>query len=84
MNPLRVYVFEDGLVRFATVPYEEPNYRNRNNIYMHLTNYAINKMSPSYKQNETMDGSGESHKRSLKSTYKKLKEMGYNIENMSE
>jgi tubulin polyglutamylase TTLL6/13 len=48
VNPLRIYVFEEGLVRFATVPYELPSYKNYNNVYMHLTNYAINKMSDRY------------------------------------
>jgi hypothetical protein len=28
INPLRIYVFEDGLARFATVPYESPNPQN--------------------------------------------------------
>ena len=28
INPLKIYVFEDGLARFATVPYEEPTPKN--------------------------------------------------------
>ena len=48
INPLRIYVFEDGLARFATVPYEQPSKNNFNNMYMHLTNYAINKTSTTY------------------------------------
>ena len=32
---------------------------------MHLTNYAINKNSEDYKQNENEAGNGKSHKRSL-------------------
>jgi hypothetical protein len=28
INPLKIYVFEDGLARFATVPYEVPNPKN--------------------------------------------------------
>ena len=49
INPLRVYVFEDGLARFATVPYKKPSPENRNDMFMHLTNYAINKQSADYK-----------------------------------
>lgn len=43
VNPLRVYVYKEGLARFATVPYESPTPLNLGNLFMHLTNYAINK-----------------------------------------
>ena len=43
ISPLRLYLYEDGLVRFATVPYRLPAKENLNNMCMHLTNYAINK-----------------------------------------
>jgi tubulin polyglutamylase TTLL6/13 len=32
MNPLRVYVYKDGLARFATVPYEKPSEKNLKNL----------------------------------------------------
>ena len=35
-------------------------------IYMHLTNYAINKQSDKYIQNNNEQGIGEGHKKSLK------------------
>ena len=43
ISPLRVYLYRDGLVRFATVPYKLPGPGNLTNMCMHLTNYAINK-----------------------------------------
>ena len=43
VNPLRIYIFKDGLARFATVPYCKPNATNLGDLNMHLTNYAINK-----------------------------------------
>jgi tubulin polyglutamylase TTLL5 len=46
-EPLRVYLFEDGLVRFATVKFD-PAPSNYGNLFMHLTNYSINKLSPHY------------------------------------
>ena len=46
--PLRVYVYNDGLARFATVKYQSPAPSNLNNLCMHLTNYAINKESSSF------------------------------------
>lgn len=42
-NPLRIYLYKDGLVRFATEKYERANSFNKKNRYKHLTNYAINK-----------------------------------------
>lgn len=67
INPMRIYLFEDGLARFATTPYIAPKNNNMKNMFMHLTNYAINKTNEHYIQNELQDGSDcQSHKRSLK------------------
>lgn len=42
VNPLRIYMFEEGLARFATAPYttEQSEWSNR---FVHLTNYSVNK-----------------------------------------
>lgn len=82
VNPLRLYVYEEGLARFATVAYELPNNRNMNNMFMHLTNYAINKNADNFKQNENLDGGGKSHKRSLSQIYKLLKARGHDVEKL--
>ncbi|XP_073977958.1 tubulin polyglutamylase ttll6-like isoform X3 [Rhodnius prolixus] len=47
-DPLRIYVYNEGLVRFATKRYKEPNGSNISNMYMHLTNYSVNKHSRAY------------------------------------
>ncbi|KAL0270708.1 UNVERIFIED_CONTAM: hypothetical protein PYX00_008018 [Menopon gallinae] len=47
-DPLRIFVYNDGLVRFATSRYREPTGHNTTNVYMHLTNYAVNKHSRTY------------------------------------
>ncbi|CAH1407877.1 unnamed protein product [Nezara viridula] len=47
-DPLRLYVYNEGLVRFATKRYKEPNRANMCNMYMHLTNYSVNKFSRTY------------------------------------
>jgi len=65
VDPMRVYFFKEGLCRLATCEYRAPNPSNLDNLYMHLTNYAINKFSSAYVSNK---GSGEDnvgHKRSL-------------------
>ena len=47
-TPLKIYLYYNGLVRFATEDYIKDNY---DNIYIHLTNYSINKQNPNYKNN---------------------------------
>ena len=44
VNPLIIYVYEDGLTRFATEKY---NNDDTSNVYVHLTNYSINKFNQS-------------------------------------
>ena len=48
VNPLRIFIFKDGLVRFATEPYIKPTEENIDNLFMHLTNYAINKKNDNF------------------------------------
>ncbi|KAF6266193.1 tubulin-tyrosine ligase family-domain-containing protein [Scenedesmus sp. NREL 46B-D3] len=43
VDPLRVFIYKEGLVRFCTAPYSKPTARNLGCAYMHLTNYAVNK-----------------------------------------
>jgi len=53
------------LVRLATVKYDKPNEKNIGNLFMHLTNYAINKHSEDFVENEKEDEDDVGHKRSL-------------------
>ncbi len=43
-DPLRIYLFQEGLVRLCTQPYQAPTETNLASARMHLTNYAINKV----------------------------------------
>ena len=52
-DPLRIYIFKEGLGRFATEPYQPINKENLQNMFMHLTNYAVNKTNPNFVFNET-------------------------------
>ena len=65
VDPLRVYFYKEGLCRLATAEYKNPNQNNLNNLYMHLTNYAINKSSSDYVANKGVDADNLGHKRSL-------------------
>ncbi|KAJ3083400.1 Tubulin polyglutamylase ttll6 [Quaeritorhiza haematococci] len=53
VDPLRVFIYKDGLARFATEPYEPPDKSNLSDVCMHLTNYAINKKSDKFKRDES-------------------------------
>jgi tubulin polyglutamylase TTLL6/13 len=72
IDPLRIFVFEEGLARFATEPYKPPRSDNLDNFFMHLTNYAINKNSENFIFNESVNDMNVGHKRSLTSIYKHL------------
>lgn len=45
-EPLKIYIYNEGLVRFASEPYQMSNIKN--NAYAHLTNYSINKKSENF------------------------------------
>nr|XP_047902231.1 tubulin polyglutamylase TTLL13 isoform X5 [Anser cygnoides] len=56
-DPLRIFVYKEGLARFATMRYIDPSRRNlvkKGDICMHLTNYAINKRNANFIQDDTM------------------------------
>jgi len=65
ISPLRCYVYRDGLARFATAQYHKPDEKNISNLFMHLTNYAINKENENFVQNEHKDHDDIGSKRSL-------------------
>lgn len=51
-DPLKIYIFEDGLVRFATVKYSSSS-KSLKKRHIHLTNYSVNKKADQYKKNAT-------------------------------
>lgn len=68
-DPLRIFIYNDGLARFATETYLSPTYDNLDNVCMHLTNYAINKDNENFIFNEDENKDNVGHKRSLKSIF---------------
>ncbi|EFN57215.1 hypothetical protein CHLNCDRAFT_8655, partial [Chlorella variabilis] len=57
-NPLRIFLYRDGLVRFCTEAYQPPCAANLDRACMHLSNYAVNKHSPAFVDaGEAGDGS---------------------------
>ncbi|XP_047231149.1 tubulin polyglutamylase TTLL7 isoform X3 [Girardinichthys multiradiatus] len=54
-DPLRIFLYNDGLVRMGTEKYHSPNEANLSQLYMHLTNYSVNKHNENFERDETMD-----------------------------
>jgi tubulin polyglutamylase TTLL6/13 len=81
VDPLRAYIYKEGLCRLSTVKYCPPAANNLSNMYMHLTNYAINKMNKNYEKNGSEE---EGHKRSLTFSMKYIDEQGHDSKKVME
>jgi tubulin polyglutamylase TTLL6/13 len=69
VSPLRLYLYEEGLARFATERYEVPHTDNIDNEWVHLTNYAINKDHSNFQFNRHEEEDDVGHKRSLTAVF---------------
>jgi tubulin polyglutamylase TTLL4 len=74
LHPLRIYLYDEGLVRFASNKYATDN-ASLSDVYMHLTNYSINKNNASYTPNEDPDVR-QGHKWTLASLWQYFAETG--------
>uniref|UniRef100_H3D3P7 Tubulin tyrosine ligase-like family, member 7 n=1 Tax=Tetraodon nigroviridis TaxID=99883 RepID=H3D3P7_TETNG len=54
-DPLRIFLYKDGLVRMGTEKYHAPTEANLSQLYMHLTNYSVNKHNENFERDETVD-----------------------------
>lgn len=70
--PLTIYMYKEGLSRLATEPYEKPTDQNISDVYKHLTNYSINKLSNKFEYSKDPENATTGHKRSLASVRKYL------------
>ncbi|XP_020138253.1 tubulin polyglutamylase TTLL7 isoform X2 [Microcebus murinus] len=62
-DPLKIFLYHDGLVRMGTEKYIPPNESNLTQLYMHLTNYSVNKHNERFERDETEN---KGSKRSIK------------------
>jgi tubulin polyglutamylase TTLL6/13 len=76
-DPLRVFIYDEGLGRFATEKYQRVKKKNMKDVHMHLTNYAINKNNKKFIFNNSVKEMDKGHKRSLSAIYKILKSKGF-------
>ena len=77
VNPLRIYIYEEGLVRFATVKYSTALSGAKHNQYTHLTNYSLNKHNAAFQENQNAERDDEGSKQSITAFRRKLVAMGY-------
>jgi hypothetical protein len=73
-DPWRIYVYKEGLARFASETYGENE--SKGNRFVHLTNYSVNKKNDKYVQNSNLESDDEGNKWSLSALTKYLESMG--------
>lgn len=76
-DPLKIYVYNEGLVRFASEPYNIETIKS--NVYAHLTNYSINKKSENFVQNKTLNERDFGNKWSLSALQTHLERLGIDM-----
>ena len=76
-DPLRVYVFKEGLTRFATEEYTTST--SKKNKYIHLTNYSINKKNINWRTNEDTERDDFGFKWSITALWKHLEQIGIDM-----
>ncbi|CAL8091207.1 unnamed protein product [Orchesella dallaii] len=55
IDPLVIYIYQEGLCRFATEKYDTTDLTA---MYSHLTNASLNKLSPTYEEDKELIGQG--------------------------
>lgn len=69
-EPLKIFLYNEGIVRFATEEFHCSN--NIDNMFVHLTNYAINKDNKSKFKQPANAHDDEGHKRSFLTVLNRL------------
>lgn len=77
-EPLRVYVYKEGLARFASELYSTK--ANKNNKFMHLTNYSINKKNENFVANDNIENDDVGFKWSLTAFCNHLEQVGIDMD----
>ncbi|CAK9080091.1 Tubulin polyglutamylase TTLL5 (SRC1 and TIF2-associated modulatory protein) (Tubulin--tyrosine ligase-like protein 5) [Durusdinium trenchii] len=88
-EPLRAYVYREGLVRFACRPYstDAKHISDARTVgvldaYRHLTNYSINKGSASFVENSDVQNDNMGHKWSISALNRHLRCTGVDVKLM--
>mmetsp|Transcript_22950 Transcript_22950/g.22284 ORF Transcript_22950/g.22284 Transcript_22950/m.22284 type:complete len:314 (+) Transcript_22950:376-1317(+) len=76
-DPLRIYVYKEGLARFASEEYSSKV--TKGNKFVHLTNYSVNKKNENYVQNQNCENDDFGFKWSLSAFCKHLEQIGIDM-----
>ena len=76
MDPLKIYIYNEGLVRFASEPYQAGL---KGSKFSHLTNYSINKKNENFVQNKNSEEQDVGNKWSLSALQAHLSKLGINM-----
>ena len=69
-DPIEAYLADEGLVRVCTENYKVPTKENMKNMFIHLTNFSLNKNSDNYQApDEDFQDNNEGSKRLLSKWY---------------
>ena len=82
-DPLKIFIYKEGMARFATDKYDvNSGSNNYQNMFMHLTNYAINKLSDKFElPDECNQDTG--HKRLQSVVFKRMESEGVDIDKVN-
>lgn len=77
-DPLRVFIYNEGLVRFATARYDATDLTN---VFSHLTNYSVNKKNvDAYRKVDSPEADGGGSKWTLHALQRYFAANGWNWE----
>ena len=86
IDPLRVYVYKEGMARFCTEKYQDPSPDNLEHVFCHLTNYSLNKKNENFQANtiviEESETEEKGHKRSMTSIFESIRKNGHDVEKL--
>lgn len=71
-DPLRIYILNEGMIRFCTEDYQPPKSSNLDEVFSHLTNFSLNKKNSAFDFNE--------NKKYMTAVFEELKNNGIDIE----
>jgi tubulin polyglutamylase TTLL6/13 len=79
VDPLRVYIHNENMVRFCTEKYAAPQKSTLERVFCHLTHYSVNKNSPKFVEN-TEDNETSAHKRGTSTVFAEIESLGVDVQ----
>lgn len=83
LDPLKIYLYDNGLVRLATEQYEDNN-GDLANLSAHLTNFSINKENPNFKETNDIEEDGTGNKWSHVPFWPYLENAGFKVDEVKQ